>query len=284
LHRDLSAITLFPMLVNACRALFAGVLVVFAAGTAVAAPATEPAHAPGVPTLWIVGDSTVHNQSKTEEGWGEELIKLFDPAKVRVINRAMGGRSSRTFQTEGRWDSVLKDAQAGDFVIIQMGHNDGGALSGDNRERGTIRGVGEEGQEVTLSNGKKELVHTYGWYMRKYVSDARAKGMTPIICSWIPHCPPAGKPIEAEGEPSSYRAYARDVAAQEKVSYIDLYALTWHKYMKMTAEEGKKIYFTDADNTHTTPAGAQVNAQSVVEGLKQLTDLQLAGDLKADAR
>jgi lysophospholipase L1-like esterase len=271
-------------MVNSFRALFAGLLVVFAVNRAIAAAATEPSREAGVPTLWIVGDSTVHNQSKTEEGWGEEFTKLFDPAKLRVINRAMGGRSSRSFQTEGRWDSVLKDAQAGDFVIIQMGHNDGGALSGDNRERGSIRGIGEESQEVTLRNGQKELVHSYGWYMRKYVSDARAKGMTPIICSWVPHCPSAGKPIEAEGEPSSYRAYARDVAAQEKVSFIDLYALTWHKYMKMTPEDVKKTYFTDADNTHTTPAGAQVNAQSVVEGLKQLTDLPLSGDLKADAR
>lgn len=256
----------------------------YAAVTAVAA-APEPARQPGVPTLWLVGDSTVHNGGKGQQGWGEPFIQKFDPAKVRVINRAMGGRSSRSFQTEGRWDAILKDSAPGDFVIIQMGHNDGGPLAGDNRERGTIRGIGDESKEVTLTlqNGKKEVVHSYGWYMRKYITDARAKGMTPIICSWVPHCPAPGKPIGPEGEPTSYRAYAKEVAEQEKVPFIDLYAITWHKYRKMTPEEVKKTYFTDADNTHTNPVGAEVNAESVVEGLKLLKDIPLASDLKADA-
>ena len=249
------------------------------AGATLAAT-TEPAREPGVPTVWLVGDSTVHNGTPGEQGWGEPFIKMFDPAKVRVINRAMGGRSSRTFQREGRWDAVLKDSQPGDFVIIQMGHNDGGPLSGDNRERGTIRGTGDDSKEVTLANGEKETVHTYGWYMRKYVEDAKAKGLTPIICSWIPHCPKAGEPIGPEGEANSYRQYAKETAEQEKVPFIDLYALTWHKYMKMTAEDVKKTYFTDADNTHTNPVGAKVNAESVVEGLKQLKDIPLAGFLK----
>lgn len=247
-----------------------------------AAPQAEPAPQPQVPTLWLVGDSTVHNGTQGQQGWGEPFITMFDPAKMRVVNRAMGGRSSRSFQMEGRWDTILKEAKPGDFVLIQMGHNDGGPLAGDNRERGTIRGTGDESQEVTLRNGMKEVVHTYGWYMRKYVSDARAKGMTPIICSWIPHCPAAGKPIGPEGEPSSYRAYAKDVAEKEKVPFIDLYALTWHKYMKMSAEDVKKTYFTEADNTHTNPAGAKVNAESVVEGIKQLKDVPLAGAVKAD--
>ena len=247
------------------------------------AATTEPARQPSIPTLWIVGDSTVHNPSKTEEGWGEPLIKMFDPQKVRVINRAMGGRSSRTFQREGRWDAILREAQPGDFVLIQMGHNDGGPLAGDNRERGTIRGIGDETKDVTLHDGTKETVHTYGWYMRKYIADARAKGMTPIICSWVPHCPAAGQPIAPEGEPTSYRAYAKQVAEQEITPFIDLYAITWHKYMKMSADDVKKTYFTDADNTHTSPAGAQVNAQSVVEGLKELKDVPLAGYIVARA-
>jgi rhamnogalacturonan acetylesterase len=251
-----------------------------------AAAATEPARTPGVPTVWLVGDSTVHNGTKGEEGWGEPFIKMFDPAKVRVINRAMGGRSSRTFQREGRWDDVLKDSQPGDFVLIQMGHNDGGPLSGDNRERGSIRGIGDDSKEVTLTNGQKEVVHSYGWYMRKYVDDARAKGMTPIICSWIPHCPAAGKPIGPEGEPTSYRGDAKAVADQEKAAFIDLYAITWHKYMKMNADDIKKTIFTEADNTHTSPAGAKINAESVVEGLKLLKEsgIPIADYLKADGK
>src|SRR5260221_6654899 len=81
-----------------------------------------------LPKLFIVGDSTVRNGTKGQQGWGDPLIKLFDKTKVTVENHAIGGRSSRTFQTEGRWDKILAAAQPGDFVLIQMGHNDGGPL------------------------------------------------------------------------------------------------------------------------------------------------------------
>src|SRR5436309_609722 len=80
----------------------------------------------GRPTLYIVGDSTVKTGTKGQQGWGDPLVGLFDPAKIKVENRAVGGRSSRTFQTEGRWDKILAVAKRGDFVLVQMGHNDGG--------------------------------------------------------------------------------------------------------------------------------------------------------------
>src|SRR5207247_9076658 len=105
------------------------------------------------PTLWLVGDSTVRNGSgagaKELWGWGDRIGKYFDATKINVVNRARGGRSSRTFITEGLWDAVLADAKPGDFVIIQVGHNDGGALAGDNRERGSLGGIGDETEEVT---------------------------------------------------------------------------------------------------------------------------------------
>ncbi|MGH7952999.1 MAG: hypothetical protein ACREFE_13935, partial [Limisphaerales bacterium] len=76
-----------------------------------------------LPVLFIVGDSTVHNPQKTERGWGDVIGKYFDTNKIVVENRALGGRSSRTFQTQGWWDKVLAVAKPGDFVLIQMGHN-----------------------------------------------------------------------------------------------------------------------------------------------------------------
>src|SRR6516164_3586332 len=94
---------------------------------AAAAPAAdEPA--PRLPTLFIVGDSTVKTGTRGQQGWGDPIIALFDRTRIKVENHAIGGRSSRTFQTEGRWDKVLAKAQAGDFVLVQMGHNDGGPL------------------------------------------------------------------------------------------------------------------------------------------------------------
>src|SRR5262249_61167249 len=80
--------------------------------------------APRVPTLFIVGDSTVKTGTKGQQGWGDPISAFFDKAKIKVENHAIGGRGSRTFQTEGRWDKALAKAQAGDFVLVQMGPND----------------------------------------------------------------------------------------------------------------------------------------------------------------
>jgi len=113
-------------------------------------PASSASSRPAndLPTLWLVGDSTVRNGSGSggngQWGWGDRIAKYFDTSKINVVNRARGGRSSRSYITEGLWDQVLADARPGDFVIIQMGHNDGGPLAGDNRERGSIRGTGDE--------------------------------------------------------------------------------------------------------------------------------------------
>src|SRR5256885_1958149 len=111
-------------------------------GLAAAATADEPA--PQRPTLFIVGDSTVKNGTKGQQGWGDPIAAHFDKAKIKVENRAIGGRSSRTFQTEGRWDKILAAAHEGDFVLIQMGHNDAGPLDDASRARGTLRGTGDE--------------------------------------------------------------------------------------------------------------------------------------------
>src|ERR1700722_14131112 len=78
---------------------------------------------PNLPTLYVVGDSTARNNEPLR-GWGSEIGAFFDPAKINVVNRAIGGRSSRTFMTEGRWDKVLAELKPGDFVLVQFGHND----------------------------------------------------------------------------------------------------------------------------------------------------------------
>ena len=125
---------------------FGLVLVALGVGAGPATRASGP-----VPTLWLVGDSTMKNGTPGEQGWGERLSPFFDPAKIRVENRAAGGRSSRTFMTEGRWDKILAEAKPGDYVIIQLGHNDGGPLDDATRSRGTIRGVGDETRDIENS-------------------------------------------------------------------------------------------------------------------------------------
>ncbi len=228
-----------------------------------------------IPALFLVGDSTVKTGTKGQMGWGDPLIGLFDANKIKVENRAVGGRSSRTFQTEGRWDRVLAASKPGDFVLIQMGHNDGGPLDDTSRARGTLRGTGEETKEIDNPlTGKKEVVHTYGWYLRKYIADAKAKGMTPILCSPIPHCP--RRPVEKGAvEKNDYVRWAEEVAQAEKVPFINLNRLIMDRYAGMAPEEIKSKYFTPADNTHTSPAGAELNAAAVAEGVRGLKDCPL---------
>ncbi|MFI5380432.1 MAG: rhamnogalacturonan acetylesterase [Tepidisphaerales bacterium] len=240
--------------------------------------AEDPAPPPpvGKPTLFIVGDSTVKNGTRGQQGWGDPIARFFDKARINVENHAIGGRSSRTFQTDGRWDRILDKAKPGDFVLIQMGHNDAGKINDDSRARGSLPGLGEETQEIdNLITKKHEVVRTYGWYMRKYITDARAKGMTPIVCSPIPHVP--RKKVEAgEMEDNRYVRWSEELARNQTAAFIHLNKITMGHYAGMTPEEVKAKYFTEADNTHTSPAGAELNAASVVEGIRGLKDCPLA--------
>lgn len=234
------------------------------------------------PILFIVGDSTVHNPGRGECGWGDIIGKSFDTNKIRVENHALGGRSSRTFITQGYWDNILAAAKPGDFVLIQMGHNDGGPLDDTNRARGSIRSLGEESKDIYNPIMKKpETVHTYGWYLRKYVADARAKGMMPVLCTPIPHCPK--ETVKAgDVEKSTYVEMSVAVAKSENVPLVNINKLTMSHYAGMAPQEIKEKYFTPADGTHTSPAGAELNVQSVLEGLRQLKDCPLASFLKAE--
>ena len=139
------------------------------------------------PTLYIIGDSTVKNSADGQLGWGDPIRDFFDVTRIRVENRARGGRSSRTFQTEGLWDQVIAELKPGDFVLMQFGHNDGGPINDESRARGSLPGLGNEFEPIENQVTKKtESVHTFGWYMRKFVADTKAKGATPIVLSPVP--------------------------------------------------------------------------------------------------
>ncbi len=142
-----------------------------------------------VPTIFIAGDSTAaRGAGERQQGWGEPFAAYFDPAAIAVQNRARGGRSSRTFVSEGLWDQLMADVKAGDTVLIQFGHNDGGPINDEPppplRARGSLPGLGEETREIdNVLTKRHEVVHTYGWYMRKMIADVKAKGAQPIVLS-----------------------------------------------------------------------------------------------------
>lgn len=220
-----------------------------------------------LPTLCLIGDSTVKNNTKGQLGWGEPLVKLFDVTKIKVINKARGGRSSRTFLTEGLWEQALKDLKPGDYVLMQFGHNDGGSLN-DARNRASIKGNGDETQEVVNpTTSVKETVHSYGWYLRKYIRDAMAKGVTAIVLSPVPRKIWKDDKIVARAS-GDYGKWAAEAAKQEGVQFVDLNELIAKRYEELGKEKVEAL-FGDS-HTHTNQAGAELNAEQVTAGLKSL--------------
>jgi lysophospholipase L1-like esterase len=230
----------------------------------------KPAN-PKLPTLWLVGDSTVRNGkgdgANNQMGWGEPLVAFFDTKKINVVNRAIGGRSSKTYITEGHWQEVLDMLKPGDTVIFQWGHNDGGKPDDPARARASLPGFGDETVEIENPVLKRhETVHTYGWYMAQYVTDTIAKGATPIICSPIPR--KTWKDGHIERNKSNYGGWARHVAEAKGIGFIDLNEIVAKQYDQI-GEAGVEPLFGDP-HTHTSLPGAKLNAASVVAGLKGL--------------
>ncbi|HCT61911.1 MAG TPA: lysophospholipase [Acidobacterium sp.] len=241
-------------------------------GLAGVSVARAQASQPSIPTLFIVGDSTAHitgNEqkygAKKRVGWGTPFAAYFDPSKIRVVNAASAGRSSRTFMREGKWAHVLRQVKPGDFVLVQFGHNDPGGV-GTGKDRGSLHGTGNETQTVRHPDGSVEIVHTFGWYLRKYVTDTRAKGAIPIILSVTPrNIWTKGKPEEGLGH---YRQWAHEVAEQQHVLFVDISRIVSEDYAKLGQQ--KVATFFPLDHTHTDRQGAGVVARCVVAGLKGL--------------
>lgn len=142
------------------------------------------------PVLFLVGNSTMRtgtlgNGNNGQWGWGYFEHEYFDENKITVENHALGGTSSRTFYNR-LWPDVLKGVRKGDWVIIELGHNDNGPYD-SGRARASIPGIGKDSLNVTIKEtGAKETVYTYGEYMRRFIHDVKKKGAHPILMSLTP--------------------------------------------------------------------------------------------------
>lgn len=142
------------------------------------------------PVLFLVGNSTMRtgtlgNGNNGQWGWGYFAGEYFDSNRITVENHALGGTSSRTFYNR-LWPDVIKGVRPGDWVIIELGHNDNGPYD-SGRARASIPGIGKDTLNVTIKEtGVKETVYTYGEYMRRFIQDVKAKGAHPILFSLTP--------------------------------------------------------------------------------------------------
>ena len=238
-----------------------------------AAPAVETLH----PALFLVGDSiTATGNPKMPPaegargpyGMGWEVIPQFDPNKIHVYNVGRGGRSTRGFIAEGAWAEVLARLQPGDYLTIMFGHNEE-ANSMNYPDRATIMGSGDESVQIGFARPALKI-HTYGWYLKEYVAEAKAKGATMIICSPVPRSQWVDGKIKRGFD--GYVQWAKEAAQASGAPFIDLNTLSADKYDKL-GQQGSAALF--ADTQHPTRAGAKLNAASMIEGIKALGIKQL---------
>lgn len=223
-------------------------------------------------TIYTIGDSTMANKSNPtenpEHGWAQVLQQFFDNS-VKVDNRAVNGRSTRSFINEKRWDSVMETLTKGDYVFIQFGHNDE-----------------KENKPSVYANP-----HTaYRQNLIRFVLDSRSKGATPILFSSIVrrNFNEQGTLVDTHG---LYPMEARLVALEYNVPFIDLqyltelleesYGIEGSKKLHLHFEEGESSFYKTAkhDDTHLSLLGATEISKLVVEELKK-SNIDLKNHLK----
>ena len=212
-------------------------------------------------TVFIAGDSTAANKAENkrpETGWGEQLQKRFDEKKVRVDNHAANGRSTRTFISEGRWQTLIDKVKVGDYVLIQFGHND------------------ESPQKVNAYTPPDDFRHN----LERFVAEVRAKKATPVLLTPVMRrrFDKDGKFYDTHGD---YPDLTRRVAAEQKVALIDMHRMSEKVLVKYGPEESRKLFLQlkagenpnypegVEDNTHFSPLGADIMAALAVDGFRE---------------
>lgn len=223
-------------------------------------------------TIYTIGDSTMANKTKPDEnperGWGQ-MLPLFFNDNITVDNRAVNGRSTKSFIAEKRWDDILKTLKKGDYVFIQFGHN-------DQKEKDSTR----------YTNPHTAYRHN----LIRFVNETRAKGAIPVLFSSIVrrNFNEQGVLISTHGD---YPLETRLVAQEYKVPFIDMeyyselleqsYGPEKSKQLHLHYKAGEIPYYKEdkADNTHLCVKGATEIAKIAIEELKK-TNLDLVKYIK----
>ncbi|KAH9909764.1 carbohydrate esterase family 12 protein [Xylariomycetidae sp. FL2044] len=238
--------------------------VVALGATRAAAIPTRPDIAPrATPTVYLCGDSTMAKNGANDgdtDGWGQYLGTY---TTVSVVNDAIGGRSARSYWDEGRFAAVADAAQAGDIVVIEFGHNDGGSPETNDNGRSDCPGTGTE---TCISDATGETVYTFVFYVVQAAQLMLAKGATVVLSGQTPNNLWEGGSF---GGFESPRFVGYQLTAQqslgEGVSFVDHYQATAAAYYKIGNTATNALY--PNDHTHTSPAGAELAAQAFVQAI-----------------
>ena len=197
----------------------------------------------------IIGDSTASTYTATNplKGWGQEL-SLFFSKNVTVINKAIGGRSSRSFIEDGHWTSTLALMQKGDYLLISFGTNDAGSVA----------------ERHTDTAGFRK-------YLTQYVTESRAMGVIPILVSTVCQNTWSGTTLK-EGftiGANDYRGAMIRVVDASNVAFVDLEKRTAALFTSIGQSALSASYFSGG--THFQEKGAIAVAKCVAEGIGALS-------------
>ena len=220
------------------------------------------------PVMFLVGNSTMRNGTmgngnNGQWGWGYYFPKYFNAKKISVENQALGGMSTRTFYTD-LWPAIRQALQPGDWVLVSIGHNDGGEYFDRRRARAVISGVDPDTMFIGFNQRtqRQDTVYSYGHYLRLYINDVRARGAQPILMSLTPRNAIDNNGRIVRKPQTEWAAY---IAAIEGVPFVDLNELSGQKLDSYSA--WKQGYHFLGDKIHTSKFGAEMNARSAAEGL-----------------
>ena len=223
------------------------------------------------PVIFLVGNSTMRNGTlgngnNGQWGWGYFEHLYWNEQHISVENHALGGMSTRTFYRD-LWQPVLKGIQKGDYVFLELGHNDNGPLD-SGRARSCIKGIGHDSTLVTIQEtGRKEMVYTFGGYIRKYVAEIRAKGAIPVLLTLTPRNDyEPNNPTKIQRKLNDFTPWIKAMSEELNTPYIDLNDISATKLEKYG--KWKTNYFFFGDKIHSSEFGAKMNAASCAEGIE----------------
>lgn len=251
------------------------------------------------PVLFLVGNSTMRNGTlgngnNGQWGWGYYAHLFFDEKQITVENHALGGTSPRTFYNK-LWKPVLEGMRPGDYVVLELGHNDNGPID-ENRARSSYKMSKSNGGQydkflledstvVTVKeDGRQEKVFTFGGYMRRFVNEARAKGAIPILLTLTPrNAYEQDDTNRVDRKLTSFTPWIKAMAEELSTPLIDLNDISATKLEKYGKHKADYHFF--GDKIHSSAFGAKMNAASFAEGLDACLHPQVANlkqFLKAD--
>jgi len=216
-------------------------------------------HPAGRITIFMAGDSTMSikdSKAYPETGWGMPFAHFWD-STVTIVNKAKNGRSTKTFISEGLWQSIIENVKKGDYVFIQFGHND---EAKEKKERYTSP------EEYTVN-------------LERFITEVRSKSAIPVLFT-----PVSRRRFDSLGNAAEthavYSPLVRSIAKKHDALLVDLDEQSRQLYQSMGAENSKLLFlqlkpgdhpnYPDGknDNTHFNELGARLIAQIVLQEIR----------------